>query len=87
MRHWHITGWLALSLFPLGMPDARAEEVAGTILSIDPFNGRFLLTDGSRFILSGKTRREDLTIGMRVLVTYTTTEAGDHLVTGLEISG
>ncbi|MHA7777091.1 DUF1344 domain-containing protein [Roseibium sp. M-1] len=88
MPYWLIALTIAPALLvlpPFSAPAAHADEIAGTILSIDPFTGRFSLADGSQFVLPADDGPEDLMIGMSVLVIYTTTETGDLLVTGLKI--
>ncbi|GAB4536212.1 MAG: hypothetical protein Tsb0019_37610 [Roseibium sp.] len=70
---------------PTGIGSARAEETAGTILSIDALNGTFALEDGTEFHLAGDIAPEQLVIGMEVLVTYTTSDAGAFYATALEV--
>lgn len=88
MRHWLVAlvSAAAMITLPLISPaPARADEAAGTILSIDARNGLFTLEDGTEFQLAGDISPEQLVIGMEVLVTYATTETGGLYATALEI--
>ena len=88
MPKWLIaiaTAPLLLTLPPHSLRSALADEIAGTILSIDPFKGLFSLEDGSRFLLTDTFSSQDLMIGSEVLITFTTTVSGDRLVTALQI--
>ncbi|MEC9463531.1 MAG: DUF1344 domain-containing protein [Pseudomonadota bacterium] len=88
MPKWLIaiaTAPLLLTLPPHGLRSALADEIAGTILSIDPFEGLFSLEDGSRFLLTDTLSSQDLMIGSEVLITFTTTMSGDRLVTALQV--
>ncbi|MBN9673580.1 DUF1344 domain-containing protein [Roseibium aggregatum] len=62
---------MLLALPALGLQSAQADEVAGTILSIDWQGGSFALDDGSDYPLANTIDQDELTIGMEVLVTYT----------------
>lgn len=88
MMRWLIaltTACLLTVLPPVSALDARADEAAGTILSVNPSDGRFTLEGGTEFQLAGDISPEELVIGMEVLVTYATTETGDFYATALEI--
>ena len=88
MPKWLIaiaTAPLLLTLPPHSLRSALADEIAGTILSIDPFEGLFSLEDGSRFILTDTLSSQDLMIGSEVLITFTTTVSGGRLVTALQV--
>jgi len=89
MTKWLIalttTACLLTTLPPVGATDVHADEVAGTILSIDPFNGRFALEDGTEFVLTDEIATEELMIGMEVLVVYTAGESGALVARALEL--
>lgn len=88
MTRWLIvlvTAVLLTTLPPVSASDARADEAAGTILSIDPFNGLFRLEDGTEFQLSEEIAPEELMIGMEVLVIYTAGDTGALIATALEL--
>jgi len=61
---------LLTSLPPVGTTPAQADEVAGTILSINPFTSHFTLEDGTEFQLTEEIAPEELMIGMEVLVVF-----------------
>ncbi|MCK7612629.1 DUF1344 domain-containing protein [Roseibium sediminicola] len=87
MTKWLIalmTACLLTNLPPVGATHAHADEVAGTILSIDPFNSRFALEDGTEFQLVDEIAPEELMIGMEVLVIFTASETGALVATALE---
>lgn len=88
MTNWLIaltTACLLTTLPPVGATHAHADEVAGTILSIDPFTNHFTLEDGTEFQLTDEIAPNELMIGIEVLVIFTAGETGALVATALEL--
>ncbi|TYC55751.1 DUF1344 domain-containing protein [Rhodobacterales bacterium] len=64
---------------------ARADEVAGTILALDPEGNTFSLDDGWQYVLPDDISQDDLEVGMELLVTFEPSDDGIRVATALEL--
>lgn len=88
MSKWFVaitTAPILMVLPMFGLQPAQADEIAGTILSIDSATGTFALDDGSQYTLADNISQDELEIGMEVLVTYEVSGNGGRLATYLEL--
>jgi hypothetical protein len=53
---------------------ARADQITGTIMAVDPILHQFMLSDGVVYGLAKSVPASRLTIGSKVKVTYTSSD-------------